>query len=105
MTDALLFVLLGICAVSLIACFVLVNHILQALSKKETRKVERMCGRLTLSLVCGGLSLSSYVALDTLKKVPHLTIGLILLKIVGAIGPFAIGGGYAVYMFYKAAKK
>lgn len=105
MKNAVSFSLLGICASSLIACFLLISHILQALSKKEMNQAEKACGRLALSLICCALSLSCYVILDSLEKDPHLTFGLILLKILGTIGPLAIGGGYAVYVFHKASKK
>lgn len=99
------FMLLGVCAVSLVACLVLINHILQALAKYEVSKTEHLCNKLFVSIICGALSLSACVVLDAFEKYPHLTVGVILLKILGTIGPFAIGGGLAIYMFRKAAKK
>lgn len=105
MKDVVSFMLLGICTGSLIACFVLIHRMLQALSKKEPDSVNKMCRIFLFCIICGGLSLSSYVVLDTLAKTPSVTIGLILLKIWGAIGPFAIGGGCAIYLFRKAAGK
>ena len=99
------FIFLGVCVVSLVVCFVLLNRILRALAKKEASKVENLCNKLLISVICGALSLSAYTVLDAFEKYHHLTVGLIFLKILGTIGPFAIGGGCAIYMFRKAAKK
>jgi len=98
------FILLGICAVSLLADLVLLNRMLRALTKREASKVEKLCNKSLVSIICGALSLSAYVVLDELEKYPYLTIGLIFLKIFGTIAPFAIGGGFEIYMFRKAAK-
>lgn len=67
--------------------------------------VQYICNTSLVSIICGALSLSACVVLDALGKNPYLTIGLILLKISGTIGSFAIGGGFEIYMFRKAAKK
>lgn len=99
------FILLGICTVSLVADLVLLNRMLRALAKKEASKVEKLCNKSLVSIICGALSLSAYVVLDELEKYPYLTIGLIFLKILGTIGPFAIGGGFEIYIFRKAVKK
>lgn len=101
----IIFIPLCICAVSLIACFILINHILQALSKKEAGKIEKMCNRFLLSVALGALSFSSCIVLDALEKDPHLSIGLIVLKLLGTMAPFAIGGGFAAYEFRQAVKK
>lgn len=99
------FILLGICAVSFVADLVILNRMLRALAKKEAGKVEKLCNKSLVSIICGALSLSACVVLDEFEKYPHLTIGLIFLKILGTIGPFAIGGGFEIHMFRKAAKR
>ena len=61
------FILLGICAVSLLADLVLLNRMLRALTKREASKVEKLCNKSLVRIICGALSLSAYVVLDELK--------------------------------------
>lgn len=105
MKHVIYFMFLGVCMVSLVICFVAMNRILLALSIKEKGKGEKWYGKFFWSLICVALSMSICVALDALEKDPYLTIGLLALKILGTIGPFVIGGGYALYTFHKALKK
>ena len=66
------FILLSICAVSLLADLVLLNRMLRALTKREASKVEKLCNKSLVSIICGALSLSAYVVLDELEKYPYL---------------------------------
>lgn len=98
------FVLLGSSIVSTIVCLAIISRILQAIAKKESNTVKRLCNHLLVVLVCGAGTLSAYTLLDVFEKTPHVSIGLIALKLLGCVGPFLIGGGVAIYMFRKAAK-
>lgn len=105
MKYVIYFMFLGVWMVSLVICFVAMNRILQALSRKEKSKGEKWCGKFFWSLICAALSMSICVALNTLEKYPDFTIGLLALEIFGAICPLVFGGGCALYTFHKALKK
>lgn len=105
MKHVIYFMFLGACMVSLVICFVALNRILKALSKKEKSQGEKWCGKFFWSLICAALSMSICVALNTLEKYPDFTIGLLALEIFRAICPLVFGGGCALYTFHRALKK
>lgn len=89
--------------ISLIIDFILIRKILQAITMKNSQKIRSLCNNFLLTLIIGAGSLSINTLLDILQKTHDLSLGLIILKLFGCIGPFVFGGGLAIYMFRKVA--
>lgn len=92
-----------ICIASLIVDLVLIGRVLQAITQKNSKKIKSLCNKLLLALVIGAGTLSVNTLLDVFEKPYQVTFGLIVLKLIGCIGPFLFGGGLAIYMFRKVA--
>lgn len=97
-------IMLLMCIISVIVGFILISRILHAITRKDAPAVRQLCNKFTLVIIWGGGTLSIYTVLDAIKEIPHISLLLIALKILGSMGPFFIGGGVAVHMFRKAAK-